>query len=176
KKQDVNGNSSLKPILKRSSDADNVKSAGVESEFEVSLANLGSVEDVLPLACSVSYIVEDFVKRLRSTYTSRNYVSHYKEPTELEIQEMVNILVSGEAYDKVFNHLDMLHASLEGKCSGMTWKFKGNLKLRGSLFHSWKIRFEDVHVLKVKIRLLFVLSSSNRGRLLGFIDLMIQKQ
>ncbi|GJZ48883.1 ribonuclease H-like domain-containing protein [Tanacetum coccineum] len=28
---------------------------------------------------------------------------------------MVNILVSGEAYDKVFNHLDMLHAPLEGK-------------------------------------------------------------
>ncbi|GKB42397.1 hypothetical protein Tco_0887339, partial [Tanacetum coccineum] len=46
KKQDVNGNSLIKPILKRSSDADNVKSAGVESEFEVSLANLGS--DVLP--------------------------------------------------------------------------------------------------------------------------------
>ncbi|GJY67248.1 putative ribonuclease H-like domain-containing protein [Tanacetum coccineum] len=41
--------------------------------------------------------------------------NHYKEPTELEIQEMVNILVSGEAYDKVFNHLDMLHAPLEGK-------------------------------------------------------------
>ncbi|GJW10767.1 hypothetical protein Tco_1576594 [Tanacetum coccineum] len=30
-------------------------------------------------------------------------------------REMVNILVSGEAYDKVFNHLDMLHAPLEGK-------------------------------------------------------------
>ncbi|GJY89040.1 hypothetical protein Tco_0503668 [Tanacetum coccineum] len=30
-------------------------------------------------------------------------------------QDMVNILVSGEAYDKVFNHLDMLHAPLEGK-------------------------------------------------------------
>ncbi|GJR14790.1 hypothetical protein Tco_0797442 [Tanacetum coccineum] len=30
-------------------------------------------------------------------------------------QEMVNILVSGEAYDKVFNHLDMLHATLESK-------------------------------------------------------------
>ncbi|GJY96128.1 putative reverse transcriptase domain-containing protein [Tanacetum coccineum] len=41
--------------------------------------------------------------------------NHYKEPTELEIQEMVNILVSGEAYDKVFNHLDTLHAPLEGK-------------------------------------------------------------
>ncbi|GJW03515.1 reverse transcriptase domain-containing protein [Tanacetum coccineum] len=92
--------------------------------------------------------------------------------------------IKGEAYDKVFNHLDMLHAPLEGKCGGMAWKFKGNLKLSGSLFHSWKIRFEDVHVFKVKIatmdhlgiRLLFVLSSSNRGRLLGFIDLMIQKQ
>ncbi|GJT81679.1 reverse transcriptase domain-containing protein, partial [Tanacetum coccineum] len=76
---------------------------------------------------------------------TRSSSSHYKEPTELEIQEMVNILVSGEAYDKVFNHL---HAPLEGKCSGMAWKFKRNLKLRGSLFHSWKIKFEDVHVLK----------------------------
>ncbi|GJT12308.1 hypothetical protein Tco_0859350 [Tanacetum coccineum] len=69
-------------------------------------------------------------------------ISWLLESTELEIQEMVNILVSGEAYDKVFNHL---HAPLEGK----------------------KIRFEDVHVLKVKIatmdhlgiRLLFALSS-----------------
>ncbi|GJX68063.1 hypothetical protein Tco_0303790 [Tanacetum coccineum] len=55
---------------------------------------------------------EDFVKRLSSTYTSSN---HYKKPTDLEIQEMVNILVSWEAYDKVFNHLDMIHAPLEGK-------------------------------------------------------------
>ncbi|GJS81752.1 protein slowmo [Tanacetum coccineum] len=30
-------------------------------------------------------------------------------------QEMFNILVSGEEYDKVFNHLDMLNAPLEGK-------------------------------------------------------------
>ncbi|GJZ21446.1 RNA-directed DNA polymerase, eukaryota, reverse transcriptase zinc-binding domain protein [Tanacetum coccineum] len=30
-------------------------------------------------------------------------------------QEIVNIFVSGEAYDKLFNHLDMLHASLEVK-------------------------------------------------------------
>ncbi|GJS45690.1 hypothetical protein Tco_0595811 [Tanacetum coccineum] len=30
-------------------------------------------------------------------------------------QGMVNILVSGEEYDKVFNHLDMLNAPLEGK-------------------------------------------------------------
>ncbi|GJW44894.1 hypothetical protein Tco_0073693 [Tanacetum coccineum] len=30
-------------------------------------------------------------------------------------QEMVNILVSGEEYDIVFNHLDMLHAPLKGK-------------------------------------------------------------
>ncbi|GJX59119.1 transducin beta-like protein 3 [Tanacetum coccineum] len=29
--------------------------------------------------------------------------------------EMVNILVSGEEYDKVFNHLDMLNAPFEGK-------------------------------------------------------------
>ncbi|GJS33183.1 putative reverse transcriptase domain-containing protein [Tanacetum coccineum] len=42
-------------------------------------------------------------------------ISHYIEPIESEIQEMLNILVSGEAYDKVFNQLDMLHAPLEGK-------------------------------------------------------------
>ncbi|GKE13334.1 hypothetical protein Tco_1416885 [Tanacetum coccineum] len=30
-------------------------------------------------------------------------------------REMVNILVSGKEYDKVFNHLDMLNAPLEGK-------------------------------------------------------------
>ncbi|GKB17967.1 hypothetical protein Tco_0851890 [Tanacetum coccineum] len=38
---------------------------------------------------SVSHIVEDFVKR---------HSDHYMKPTEFEIQEMVNILVSGEAY------------------------------------------------------------------------------
>nr|GEU37670.1 ribonuclease H-like domain-containing protein [Tanacetum cinerariifolium] len=32
---------------------------------------------------------------------------------ESEIQELVNILVSGEEYDRVFNHLDMLHAPLK---------------------------------------------------------------
>ncbi|GJZ53013.1 hypothetical protein Tco_0607898 [Tanacetum coccineum] len=37
-------------------------------------------------------------------------------------QEMVNILVSGKAYDKVFNHLDMLHAPLEGKVLILTTK------------------------------------------------------
>ncbi|GJY14309.1 hypothetical protein Tco_0383618 [Tanacetum coccineum] len=42
---------------------------------------------------------------------------NYIQSEELEIQEMVNILVSREAYDKVFNHLDMLHAPLEGKSS-----------------------------------------------------------
>ncbi|GJT18661.1 hypothetical protein Tco_0877367 [Tanacetum coccineum] len=76
--------------------------------------------------------------------------SHYKEPTELEIQEMVNILVSGEAYDKVFNHLDMLHAPLEGKLKWVGEKIR--------LFHSLKIRFEDVQelveVLEVKIMIL----------------------
>ncbi|GJW74469.1 hypothetical protein Tco_0865887 [Tanacetum coccineum] len=82
----------------------------------------------------------------------------------------------GESYDKVFNH----HAPLEGKCGGMAWKFKGNLKFRGSLFHSWKIRFEDVYVLKVKIATMdhlgissvFVLSSSNRGRNVGIKRLL----
>ncbi|GJV47893.1 hypothetical protein Tco_1438105 [Tanacetum coccineum] len=41
-------------------------------------------------------------------------------------QEMVNILLSGKEYDKVFNHLDMLHAPLEGK---------GNLSIGGGLIH-----------------------------------------
>ncbi|GJX01932.1 hypothetical protein Tco_0185845 [Tanacetum coccineum] len=35
---------------------------------------------------------------------------------------MVNILVSMEEYDKVFNHLDMLHAPLEGKGNLRHWK------------------------------------------------------
>ncbi|GJX65677.1 hypothetical protein Tco_0300020 [Tanacetum coccineum] len=52
--------------------------------------------------------------------------------------EMVNILVSGEEYDKVFNHLDMLNAPFEGK----------------------------VFTCAKQVKL---------GRLLGFIDLMIQK-
>ncbi|GJV18392.1 hypothetical protein Tco_1367412 [Tanacetum coccineum] len=34
---------------------------------------------------------------------------------EFRIQEIVNILVSRKEYDKVFNHLDMLNAPLEGK-------------------------------------------------------------
>ncbi|GJV10363.1 hypothetical protein Tco_1351904 [Tanacetum coccineum] len=56
------------------------------------------------------------------------------------VQKMVNILVSGKEYDKVFNHLDMLNAPLEGKWHGMEQvKFKGDFKLRGRLFHSWKI-------------------------------------
>ncbi|GJX45221.1 hypothetical protein Tco_0261897 [Tanacetum coccineum] len=62
--------------------------------------------NVTTVTCSVSHLDEEFVKRLSS---------HYKEPTELEMQKMVNILVSGKAYDEVFNHLDMLHAPLEGK-------------------------------------------------------------
>ncbi|GKB81934.1 hypothetical protein Tco_0948829 [Tanacetum coccineum] len=47
---------------------------------------------------------------------------NYIQSEELEIQEMVNILVSREAYDKVFNHLDMLHAPLEGKVLILTTK------------------------------------------------------
>ncbi|GJU37349.1 hypothetical protein Tco_1185703 [Tanacetum coccineum] len=45
----------------------------------------------MELRCSAQRLIEDedFVNRLRSTYTSR-------KPTEFEIQEMVNILVSGE--------------------------------------------------------------------------------
>nr|GEV04930.1 hypothetical protein [Tanacetum cinerariifolium] len=38
------------------------------------------------LLCSVSHIVEDFVKRLRSSLGEE--CNYYKEPTELEIQEM----------------------------------------------------------------------------------------
>nr|GEU35774.1 polyadenylate-binding protein RBP45 [Tanacetum cinerariifolium] len=44
----------------------------------------------------LSHIVEDFVKRLKSTLGEEG--DHYMELTEFEIQEMVNILVSGEAY------------------------------------------------------------------------------
>nr|GEW66378.1 hypothetical protein [Tanacetum cinerariifolium] len=42
---------------------------------------------------TVSHIVEDFVKRLRSTLGEEG--DHYKKPTDLKIQEMVNILFRG---------------------------------------------------------------------------------
>ncbi|GJY77693.1 hypothetical protein Tco_0483494 [Tanacetum coccineum] len=78
-------------------------------------------------------------------------------------QEMVNTLVSGEEYDKVFNHLDMLNAPFEEKvftttkyCGDMAWTFKGNLELRGRLFHSWKSQLQGQFMQKI------VLSSSNR--------------
>ncbi|GKC13001.1 hypothetical protein Tco_1009783 [Tanacetum coccineum] len=65
-------------------------------------------------------------------------------------QEMVNILVSGEEYDKVFNHLDMLNAPLEDFTTAnvVAWhgtriegfivlkkyqQVHGDLKLRGRL-------------------------------------------
>ncbi|GKC89104.1 hypothetical protein Tco_1149753 [Tanacetum coccineum] len=48
------------------------------------------------------------------------------KPTELEIQEMVNILVLGEAYDKVFNHL---HAPLEGKPKSVSEPVVSNPKI-----------------------------------------------
>nr|GEV55256.1 hypothetical protein [Tanacetum cinerariifolium] len=51
---------------------------------------------LVTLLCPVSHIAKDFVKRLRSTLGEEG--DHYMEPTEFEIQEMVNILVSGEAY------------------------------------------------------------------------------
>ncbi|GJU08443.1 hypothetical protein Tco_1124873 [Tanacetum coccineum] len=78
-------------------------------------------------------------------------------------QEMVNTLVSGEEYDKVFNHLDMLNAPFKEKvfttaksCGDMAWTFKGNLELRGRLFHSWKSQLQGKFMQKI------VLSSSNR--------------
>nr|GEV32540.1 zinc finger, CCHC-type [Tanacetum cinerariifolium] len=68
-------------------------------------------------------------------------------------QEMVNILVSGEEYDKVFNHLDMLNAPFEGKVFTCAKQVKPYGKFMQKI----------------------VLLSSNRGSLLGIIDLMIQK-
>nr|GEV78483.1 hypothetical protein [Tanacetum cinerariifolium] len=58
------------------------------------------------LRCSAQCLIkdEDFVKRLSS---------HYKEQQNKRFKKMVNILVSREEYDKVFNHLDMLHAPLK---------------------------------------------------------------
>ncbi|GJW86652.1 hypothetical protein Tco_0161992 [Tanacetum coccineum] len=61
--------------------------------------------------CAQCLIIEneDFVKRLWSAYT-------LGEPTEFEIQEMVNILVSGEAYFYISTAQVILsiYASLEG--------------------------------------------------------------
>ncbi|GKC68815.1 hypothetical protein Tco_1101413 [Tanacetum coccineum] len=47
--------------------------------------------------------------------------------------EMVNILVSGEEYDKVFNHLDMLNAPFEGK----VFTYAKQVNPYGNLRH-WK--------------------------------------
>ncbi|GJZ35873.1 DEAD-box ATP-dependent RNA helicase 42 [Tanacetum coccineum] len=50
-------------------------------------------------------------------------------------QEMVNVLVSGKEYDKVFNHLDMLNAPLEGKASKGCEGFpKASLKTPSTAF------------------------------------------
>ncbi|GJZ37596.1 hypothetical protein Tco_0583787 [Tanacetum coccineum] len=104
-------------------------------------------------------------------------------------QEMVNILLSGKEYDKVFNHLDMLHAPLKGKgfittashyyyCYVVAWH--GDLKLRAISLQRKLVSFMEIYDLnfttegEVCARTLFVLSSSNRGRLLGFIDLIRQ--
>ncbi|GKD48999.1 hypothetical protein Tco_1277975 [Tanacetum coccineum] len=64
--------------------------------------------------CAQCLIIEneDFVKRSRD---------HYIEPTEFEIQEMVNIWVSGEAYCLNVFHL---HAPLEGKCLQVAYLLK----------------------------------------------------
>ncbi|GKC55478.1 hypothetical protein Tco_1078223 [Tanacetum coccineum] len=60
---------------------------------------------------------------------------------------------NGEAYDKVFNHLDMLHAPLEGNVLILT---------------TAKFVEEDYATMDhLGISLLFVLSSSNRGRLVS---------
>nr|GEY26498.1 hypothetical protein [Tanacetum cinerariifolium] len=45
---------------------------------------------------TMSHIVEDFVKRLKSTLGEEG--NHYMEPAEFEIQKIVNILVLREAY------------------------------------------------------------------------------
>ncbi|GJS57462.1 hypothetical protein Tco_0652246 [Tanacetum coccineum] len=79
---------------------------------------------------------------------------------------MVNILVSGEAYDKVFNHL---HAPLEGKIRFEDVQDVQVLKLKT------KLAEDQATMNHLEISLQFILSSSNRGRLLGIIDLMIQK-
>ncbi|GKA31705.1 hypothetical protein Tco_0718010 [Tanacetum coccineum] len=52
-------------------------------------------------------------------------------------QEMVNILVSGEAYDKVFNRLDMLHAPLKGKEMDIIKKAENQAKMT-KLSMEWK--------------------------------------
>ncbi|GJY51800.1 hypothetical protein Tco_0442647 [Tanacetum coccineum] len=57
--------------------------------------------------------------------------------------EMVNILVSGEEYDKVFNHLDMLNAPFEGKVSLVQNKLN-------RIFED----VQDVQVLKLKTKLI----------------------
>ncbi|GJX42034.1 hypothetical protein Tco_0257024 [Tanacetum coccineum] len=74
------------------------------------------METLIWMAIQVVNVLASVIAKISSVQAKRETVviSHYKEPTELEMQKMVNILVSGKAYDEVFNHLDMLHAPLEG--------------------------------------------------------------
>ena len=115
---------------------------------------------------------------------------HYIEPTELKIQEMVNTLISGEAYYDVFNQLIYMHHSRgsfyglhslfvdnkKGKryWSGMAW-IKGKTKIVSFMARFNYLNFSTSYR-EVRTRFVVVLSSSNRRRLLGLLDLMIQNK
>ncbi|GJR50702.1 hypothetical protein Tco_1401223 [Tanacetum coccineum] len=66
----------------------------------------------------------------------------------------------GEAYDKVFNHLDMLHAPLEGKVLILTTAM--------SLLLLIELKFYC-------LEFIYLIMRHGGGRLLGIVDLMIQK-
>ncbi|GJW26386.1 hypothetical protein Tco_0040197 [Tanacetum coccineum] len=74
-------------------------------------------------------------------------------PKDLMILVDVTVLplIRGSLIDKVFNPSGYVHVQIQGKRSKISTSRE------------------------VRARTLFVLSSSNRGRLLGFIDLMRQK-
>ncbi|GJR41207.1 retrovirus-related pol polyprotein from transposon TNT 1-94 [Tanacetum coccineum] len=80
----------------------------------VSTASVVTTFEVMWIVQDIRHKFGLFYFRIKFVILSFSISNHYKELTELEIQEMV-ILVSGEAYDKVFNHLDMLHVPPEGK-------------------------------------------------------------
>ncbi|GJW56006.1 retrovirus-related pol polyprotein from transposon TNT 1-94 [Tanacetum coccineum] len=112
----TNGNS--KPLLKDEDDEE--VNVHMYRSMIGSLIYLTSLRpDIMFAVCVCArYQVNPKVSHLHAV--KMIFSNHYIEPTELEIQEMVKILVSGEEYDKVFNHLDMLNAPFEGKCKKQT--------------------------------------------------------
>ncbi|GKB35262.1 hypothetical protein Tco_0880204 [Tanacetum coccineum] len=100
------------------------------------------------------------------------------------IEDVITKTIDYHLFDVVveFHRIDDVHAQFQGKIPwwhGMEIdNLREDLKLRGSSLQRKIVSFREIHDLNFRGSLcknLFVLSSSNRGRLLGFTDLMRQK-